>query len=46
MTDDFANWQLAITALRLRAVVNLDVFPHEDEPVDLVLLLMLRGRAG
>lgn len=42
MTDDLASWMQAIAALRMRAVVRGDVFPREDEPIDIVLLAALK----
>ena len=40
--DGLSNWVAAIAALRLLAVVRGDVFPREDEHVDIVLLAALR----
>ena len=40
MSDGLANFNLFVKYMRLRAVVRLDVFPRENEPVDLVLLAL------
>jgi hypothetical protein len=39
--EGLANYECALAALRMRAVVEGKVFPREQEPIDLVLLAHL-----
>lgn len=45
MTDEEQNslmcWQQAIAAIRMLKVIRGEIFPREDEPIDIVLLATL-----
>jgi hypothetical protein len=43
-TDTYLCYELAIKALRLRAIVSLDAIPNENEDIDLLLLLLIGDR--
>lgn len=44
MSEGLANYLDAMKALRLRAIVNGEVIPRENEPIDIVLLAAINRR--